>query len=63
MQNQGKWLPFVASVGLGAAAYYNMTRNQNFGGTMQQMIPLVTGLSGGKQKQKDQTNTQTQQLQ
>ncbi|MFC3040167.1 hypothetical protein ACFOGI_07865 [Virgibacillus xinjiangensis] len=48
MQRNGMWLPLIASVGVGAATYYTMTRNdQNFGETMQKMIPLVTQMNEG----------------
>lgn len=41
------WLPIIASVGVGAATYYTMTKNnQNIGQTMQKMIPFVSQMSG-----------------
>lgn len=55
MQKNGIWMPLIASVGVGAATFYTMTsNNQNFGQTMQQMIPLVAqmgGNNGGMQQQ------------
>ncbi|WP_067727036.1 hypothetical protein [Oceanobacillus damuensis] len=47
MQKNGNWLPILASVGVGAAAYYTMTRNnQNLGQTVQKMMPFLTGGGG-----------------
>ncbi|MFC4022196.1 hypothetical protein ACFOUV_00025 [Oceanobacillus longus] len=45
MQNRnGMWLPILASVGVGAATYYSMTRNnQNLGQTVQKMMPFLGG--------------------
>ena len=61
MQNNGVWIPLIASVGVGAATFYSMTKhNQNLGQTMQQMIPLVAqmngGNSGGQQQQQMNAN-------
>ncbi|WP_010532332.1 hypothetical protein [Lentibacillus jeotgali] len=51
MQNNNMWLPLIASVGVGAATYYSMTRNnRNFGQTMQQMVPFVSQMGGGNQQ-------------
>ncbi|WP_164668312.1 hypothetical protein [Virgibacillus doumboii] len=51
MQRNGMWLPIIASIGVGAATYYSMTKNnQNLGQTMQSMIPFVSQMSGGKQQ-------------
>jgi len=37
-----KWWPVLASVGVGAATYYTMSRRKNgMGQTIQKMIPLV----------------------
>lgn len=48
MQKNQMWLPLIASVGVGAATYYTMTKNnQNFGQTMQKMVPFVTQMGGG----------------
>ncbi|MFC2948700.1 hypothetical protein [Virgibacillus sediminis] len=47
MRRNEMWLPLIASVGVGAATYYTMTRNdQNFGEAMQKMIPLVSQMNG-----------------
>ncbi|MBY7143917.1 hypothetical protein KFZ56_12830 [Virgibacillus sp. NKC19-3] len=49
MQMNGMWLPLVASVGMGAATYYAMTKNnQNFGQAMQKMIPVVAQMNGNQ---------------
>lgn len=47
MQKSGIWLPLIASIGIGAATFYTMSRNnQNLGQTMQKVIPFVSGMSG-----------------
>ncbi|WP_382394863.1 hypothetical protein [Lentibacillus juripiscarius] len=49
-QNNNMWLPLIASVGVGAATYYSMTRNNNnFGQAMQQMIPVVSQMNKNNQ--------------
>ncbi|WP_010651429.1 hypothetical protein [Oceanobacillus massiliensis] len=49
MQKNGAWLPIVASVGVGAATYYTMTRNnQSLGQTVQKMMPFLSGGGSGK---------------
>ncbi|MUK86787.1 hypothetical protein GMD78_00015 [Ornithinibacillus sp. L9] len=46
--NNNMWLPLIASVGVGAATYYTMTRNNsNIGQTISKMAPLVSQISGG----------------
>lgn len=41
------WLPIIASVGVGAATFYTMTKHdQNIGQAMQQMIPFVSQMGG-----------------
>lgn len=52
MQRNAMWLPIVASVGVGAATYYTMTKNnQNLGQTMQKMVPFVSQMGGGGNQQ------------
>ncbi|WP_188456483.1 hypothetical protein [Virgibacillus oceani] len=47
MQKNAMWLPLIASVGVGAATFYTMTKNnQGFGQTMQNMIPFVSQMGG-----------------
>lgn len=46
------WIPLLASVGVGAATYYTMTKNnQNFGQAMEKMIPLVSQMGGSSQNE------------
>lgn len=46
MQKNGVWLPLLASIGIGAAAYYTMSRkNQTIGQTIQKVMPLVASMS------------------
>lgn len=48
MQKSGIWLPLIASIGVGAATFYTMSKNnQNLGQTMQKVLPFVSGMSGG----------------
>lgn len=50
--NNNVWLPLIASVGVGAATYFSMTRNnQNFGQAMQQMVPFVSQMNNGTNNQ------------
>jgi len=61
--NQGIWLPLIASVGVGAATYFTMTNNNsNIGQTVQQMVPIVASMAGHQSNQTNQAN-QTQQNQ
>lgn len=47
MQKSGIWIPLVASVGVGAATFYSMTKNQQgLGQTMEKMVPFVSQMSG-----------------
>ncbi|WP_176447683.1 hypothetical protein [Lentibacillus sp. CBA3610] len=51
-KNNNMWLPLIASVGVGAATYYSMTRNnQNFGQAVQQMVPFVSQMNNGTNSQ------------
>jgi hypothetical protein len=62
MQQRNIWLPIMASVGVGAATYYNMTRNgKGMGQTMQQMVPFLSGMSGGQNAQQGNTQQDAQQ--
>ncbi|WP_077624245.1 hypothetical protein [Sediminibacillus massiliensis] len=45
-RNNNMWIPLVASVGIGAAAYYSMTKGQGMGKTIQQSMPMMAGLTG-----------------
>lgn len=41
------WIPIIASVGVGAATFYTMTKhNQSVGQTVQKMIPFVSQMGG-----------------
>jgi len=64
--NKGMWLPLIASVGVGAATYYTMTKNNsNFGQTVQKMAPIVAGMGGGGGNQppnQNQNQNQNQSL-
>ncbi|MFY4776955.1 hypothetical protein [Metabacillus sp. RGM 3146] len=57
MEKQQIWLPLIAAAGIGAAAFYSMTKGQkSIGQSMQQFVPLVAGM--GCQGQQMQQNTQ-----
>lgn len=46
MGKNDMWVPLIASVGVGAATYYTMTKNnQSIGQTMQKVVPFVTQMS------------------
>ncbi|MFD1851164.1 hypothetical protein [Oceanobacillus bengalensis] len=50
MQKNQMWLPLLASVGVGAATYYTMTRNnQSLGQTVQKVMPFMAGIGGKNQ--------------
>lgn len=51
LNNQSKWLPIIASVGMGAATYYTMTKNnQNIGQTVQKFAPFLSDSGGNNGK-------------
>ncbi|WP_228550221.1 hypothetical protein [Salinibacillus xinjiangensis] len=61
MANQQRnWLPIVASVGIGAAAYYSMKRGSGMGNLVQKFGPLMTGMGGQNQSQQNQQTSQLQ---
>ena len=48
MQKNGIWLPLIASLGVGAATFYTMTKNnQGIGQTIQKMVPFVSQMDSG----------------
>ncbi|WP_404453746.1 hypothetical protein LG329_04180 [Virgibacillus necropolis] len=62
MEKNAMLVPLLASVGIGAATYYTMTKNnQSLGQTMQQTIPFVTqmGSGGGGGSSSGNSDTQT----
>ncbi|HLR79025.1 MAG TPA: hypothetical protein VK119_00290 [Bacillota bacterium] len=51
MQKNGIWIPLIASVGVGAATFYTMTRNnQGVGQTIQKVLPFVAQMGGNPQQ-------------
>lgn len=61
LQQQKIWIPLIASVGVGAATFYSMTKNgKGMGQTMQQMVPFVASM-GGQSSQNNMQGTNTQQ--
>lgn len=64
-QQKGIWLPLIASVGVGAATFYSMTKSgKGMGQTIQQMVPFVAGMKNNQSSQKsnEQTSTQDHQM-
>lgn len=55
MQKDGIWIPLIASVGVGAATFYTMTKNnQNVGQAVQKMLPFVSQMGGNSSSQSGQ---------
>ncbi|MDC3417960.1 hypothetical protein [Aquibacillus salsiterrae] len=60
MANQkGMMVPLLASVGIGAAAYYSMTRGKSVGSMAQAFMPFV-GSTGNQGQQQNQQQNQFQ---
>lgn len=52
MQNNGMWLPLIASIGVGAVTYYTISKNNHsIGQTFQKVMPYVSQMSGGNSGQ------------
>lgn len=52
-----KWWPVVASVGVGAATYYTMSRrNNDMSQTIQKMLPLVAQAGLGMGQRNHESN-------
>jgi len=48
MQKNGIWIPLLASVGVGAATFFTMTRNnEDIGQAIQKVVPFVSQLNSG----------------
>lgn len=46
MPKNNVWLPIVASIGVGAATYYSLSKNgHTIGQTLQKVIPFVNNMS------------------
>ncbi|SET59773.1 hypothetical protein SAMN05421676_10622 [Salinibacillus kushneri] len=55
-QQRNNWLPILASVGIGAAAYYSMRRGNGVGNMVQRAVGMGTQNQGQSQIQNHQTN-------
>ncbi|MBB6455359.1 hypothetical protein HNQ94_003859 [Salirhabdus euzebyi] len=62
MRNRN-WLPIVASVGIGAAAYYSMRNGQGMGKMVQKFAPFVAGMNGATQGQQQNNTLQSSNMQ
>jgi len=52
MEKNGMWIPIVASVGVGLATYYTVSKNhQTIGQTVQKVLPIVSQMSSGQNSQ------------
>jgi len=52
-----KWWPIVASIGVGAATYYTISRkNSNVGQAIQNMLPIVSELGTGRGRSGSQSS-------
>lgn len=57
-KQRGRLVPILASVGVGAAAYYSMKR-KGVRNVASQMVPFAAGMGNqGKQGQQNQSNSQ-----
>jgi len=46
MNNNKLWIPLVASIGVGAATYYAVSKNnQNIHSAIQQVLPIVSQMT------------------
>ncbi|RPF53441.1 hypothetical protein [Aquisalibacillus elongatus] len=52
-----QWLPMIASIGIGAAAYSMMTGR---GGQLQSFLPMITNMMNQQQNKSQTTNQATQ---
>lgn len=60
MRDQNKWVTILASVGIGAATYFTMSKNRKgLKQTMQNMIPFVSSQMLGN----DQSGSQLKSVQ
>lgn len=51
------WIPLIASVGVGAAAYYTLSKqNHTIGQTMEKVLPFVSEMNSSNQS--DQMGSQ-----
>lgn len=42
------WVPLIASIGVGAATYYSVSKNkQDFNQALQEILPVVSHMSSG----------------
>ncbi|WP_186580686.1 hypothetical protein [Aquibacillus kalidii] len=51
-------VPIIASVGIGAAAYYSMKKGRGIGSVAQQAIPFANAIASGNNQSDDQNQMQ-----
>ncbi len=59
-QQEGIWVPLIASVGIGAVAFYSMTRGKGVEQTIQQSFPFVADIvdpNGAPHQQQNQNQS------
>jgi len=48
LNNKNMWIPLVASIGVGAATYYAVSKNnQSIRSAVQQVLPIVSQVTNG----------------
>ncbi|WP_159462002.1 hypothetical protein [Salirhabdus sp. Marseille-P4669] len=57
MQRNRTWLPVLASVGIGAAAYYSMKKGNKMGNVVSKFAPLAGILGGGMGNNSENTQS------
>lgn len=61
LQQKGMWLPLLASVGIGTAAYISMTKGgRSMTQMAQQMVPFVSSMGCSQNQQQTQQQGQQQ---
>lgn len=50
MQKSNKWIPIITSVGVGAATFYTLSKqNQGMEATLQKVMPFLTQMTESNQ--------------
>lgn len=55
MDKNNIWIPLIASIGVGAATFYTMSKNnESIGQTLQKVVPVLSNVAGGNNQQTNQ---------